>query len=70
MVLGLAVSPADGLSGMLWYVGLGRGYQAALGPVQQRFAFVLIQTFAAEILRHLSSECRAEGGVERIWPQT
>ena len=42
--LGLAVSYADGLSPRSVCVCLGMGVRAVLGPVERRFAFVLIQT--------------------------
>lgn len=42
--LGLAVSPADGLSQCSVCVCLGVGVSAALGTVQRRFGLVLIQT--------------------------
>lgn len=42
--LGLAVSHAGGLSPCSACVCLGWGYQAVLGPVEARFALVLIQT--------------------------
>lgn len=42
--LGLAVSHADGLSPCSVCVCLGMGVRAVLGPVERRFAFVLIQT--------------------------
>lgn len=67
--LGLAVSHAVGLAPQGVCVCLGVGASAVLGPLQRRFAFVLIQTHAARLLRRLSSERRAEGGVERIWRQ-
>lgn len=44
MVLGLAVSHADGLSQGGLCVCLGVGVSAVLSPKERRFAFVLIQT--------------------------
>lgn len=55
-----AVSHAGGLSCMLWYVGLGMGVRAVLGPVQRRFAFVLIQTTQPGLSRRLSNEYQSQ----------
>lgn len=44
MVLGLAVSHADGLTHIPRCNCLGAGVRAVLGPLQARFALVLIQT--------------------------
>ena len=72
-----AVSHAGGLSCMLWYVGLGMGVRAVLGPVQRRFAFVSIQTMRlGQVDACLMSSKPGPGSTEmrikycELWPRT
>ena len=77
MVLGLAVSHVGGLTYTARCSCLGVGVQAVLGPVQRRFAFVLIQTTQlARIDAWLVSSKPRLGSTEievkycELWPRT